>query len=286
MATSSPTVKWPSRAAGLREHGAQRVLLEIEQAAPEIGAAFAQGVLDDHRIEPGKVGRRDGVERLPAHEGDARGAFRRHAADRSRRASPPFLLREERLLPEDEGDALPGLVFEPPVPFGGDERSLVSRSLGGGVEREAGKASRRVQGEKRKLHLPARRPGEMRGPFEPGGELGMRGNALGEARQSRARQPVDRLEGRPFRRRQSSIVARFGRCRILARCRTGGDERALIHRLGFAKSQGARLASGQMGARRPCTMLPNRGEALVMVLQQIAANDAVVGSSRPGLRPS
>ena len=57
-------------------------------------------------LSQGTLDGEDGVERLPPHEGDARGAFRRHAADGPRRVSPPFLLREEGLLPEDEGEAV------------------------------------------------------------------------------------------------------------------------------------------------------------------------------------
>src|SRR6185437_13283965 len=190
MATSSPTVKRASR-----------------------GGGFARRALYDHGIEPGNVGRRGGVERLPAHEGDARGAFRRHAANGPRRISPPFLLREKGLFPEDEGEAVPSLVLEAPVARSRGEGLLVGGALAGGVEREAGKPSRGLQGKQRQLHLPAGRAGEMRGPFEPGGELGMRRNALREARQGRPRQPVDGLERGTFGR--EFVVGRLGEPRTL-----------------------------------------------------------------------
>ena len=290
MATSSPTVKRRRGAWAHRQHGAQRVLLKIEQPAPEIGAAFAQGVLDDHGLSQGTLDGETASSACRPHEGDARGAFRRHAADGPRRVSPPFLLRQKGLLPEDEGEAVPSLVLEAPVSRGRGERFLVGGALGGGVQREAAKPSSGLQRKQRQLHLPAGRAGQMRGPFEPGGELGMRGNALSEARQCRPRQPVDRLEGGAFGRWRS-ILARLEGRRIARRYRRGGVERrALIHRLkGVVESEAARLAPCQMGSAKPLAMLPNRNEALVMALPQIAANATAYGCSRPGCglyRPS
>ena len=151
-----------------------------------------------------------------------------------------------------DGEAVPSLVLEAPVPLGGGEWFLVSRSLGGGVQQEAGQSRRRVQGEKRKLHLPTRRASNMRGPFEPGGELGVRRSALSKPRERRPRQPIDRLEGGGLRRRKL-VVARLGGRWILARYRPGrGKRRALIHCLkGLPKARGTCLASCQMGLGRP-----------------------------------
>ena len=166
MATSSPTVKWSSRGAGSMAMARSDVLLEIESCRARdwrrlpacvrsMITGLSQGMLDGETASSA----------WRAHEGDAGGAFGRHAADGPCRAPPPFLLREERLLPEGEGEALPSLVLEAPVVLGRGEWFLVSRSLGGGVEHEARQPRRRVQGEKRQAPSAGRAPGRDARPI-------------------------------------------------------------------------------------------------------------------------
>ena len=182
----------------------------------------------------------------------------------ARRVSPPFLLREEGLLPERrKGKLSQALSSKRRSPGLRLEGFLVGGALGGGVQREAGKPS----ADRSARAAPTPCAGRARGQDARPSRTRRRSAACGEMpwvkRASVARDSRSMVSKEGPSGGGESILARLGRPpdRGAVTGRAGAERRALIHGLRvLPKARRPRLASCQMGARQAiCRMHAKQG---------------------------
>ena len=91
----------------LPQHGPRPVLQEIRRSPEEVTPALFQGGLEDLRVGPGEVRRREDIEQLSGGEVDDLLIVAGHAVHPSRGAVQPLLHEQERLVVQVEGPLLP-----------------------------------------------------------------------------------------------------------------------------------------------------------------------------------